>query len=182
MHPRSFMNIRHTITKKILRWVLVLCFAGFVPCPSLAAVKPPAPCGAVPTERQVNWLRMEWYAFVHFGINTFTGKEWGYGDEKPELFNPSGFDPESAAKVFKKAGMAGMIYTAKHHDGFCLWPTGSTTHNITRSPWKKGKGGYQIRHLPFSMGSQQCRVWTPGLLKSLRAADPRNPDELRPDF
>ena len=140
MHPRSFMNIRHTITKKILRWVLVLCFAGFVPCPSLAAVKPPAPCGAVPTERQVNWLRMEWYAFVHFGINTFTGKEWGYGDEKPELFNPSGFDPESAAKVFKKAGMAGMIYTAKHHDGFCLWPTGSTTHNITRSPWKKGKG------------------------------------------
>ena len=140
MHPRSFMNIRHTITKKILRWVLVLCFAGLVPCPSLAAVKPPAPCGAVPTERQVNWLRMEWYAFVHFGVNTFTGKEWGYGDEKPELFNPSGFDPESAAKVFKKAGMAGMIYTAKHHDGFCLWPTGSTTHNITRSPWKKGKG------------------------------------------
>ena len=135
------MNPRHSIAKKILRWHLILCLTGLMPYSLVAAATaPPSPCGAVPTEQQVDWLRMEWYAFVHFGINTFTGKEWGYGDESPELFNPSGFDPESAVKVFKEAGMAGMIYTAKHHDGFCLWPTKSTTHNITKSRWMKGKG------------------------------------------
>ena len=100
----------------------------------------PAPCGAVPTDQQVNWLRMEWYAFVHFGINTYTGKEWGYGDEAPSLFAPSDFNVEIAVKAFKQAGMAGMIYTAKHHDGFCLWPTKSTKHNITKSSWRHGKG------------------------------------------
>ena len=134
------MSIRSSITKNFLQWLPAACFAGFMSCSSLSAAEPPAPCGAVPTEQQVKWLRLEWYAFVHFGINTFTGKEWGYGDENPALFNPSDFDPESAVKIFKKAGMAGMIYTAKHHDGFCLWPTKSTAHNIAKSPWMKGKG------------------------------------------
>ena len=100
----------------------------------------PAPCGPVPTEQQVNWLRMEWYAFVHFGLNTYTDREWGYGEENPGMFNPSDFDAEAIVKTFKDAGMNGMIYTAKHHDGFCTWPTESTGHNITKSPWKGGKG------------------------------------------
>ncbi len=100
----------------------------------------PAPCGAVPTPQQVDWLRMEWYGFVHFGLNTYTGKEWGYGDESPTLFNPTDFDASAIAKTFKKAGMTGMIYTAKHHDGWCAWPSSSTTHNIKKSPWKNGKG------------------------------------------
>lgn len=100
----------------------------------------PAPCGPVPTEQQVNWLRMEWYAFVHFGLSTYTDREWGYGDENPGIFNPSDFDAEAIVKTLKDAGMNGMIYTAKHHDGFCTWPTESTGHNITKSPWKGGKG------------------------------------------
>lgn len=108
--------------------------------PSLAKTPPPAPCGAVPTSQQVDWLRMEWYAFVHFGLNTYTGREWGYGDESPELFNPSEFDANAIAKTFREAGMSGMIYTAKHHDGWCAWPTTSTKHSIKKSPWKKGKG------------------------------------------
>ncbi len=101
---------------------------------------PPAPYGPLPTEQQVKWLRMEWYAFVHFGLNTYTNREWGYGDEQPGLFNPAGFDAEAIVRTFKEAGMNGMIYTAKHHDGFCTWPTESTGHNITKSPWKGGKG------------------------------------------
>ena len=100
----------------------------------------PAPYGPLPTEQQVKWLRMEWYAFVHFGLNTYTDREWGYGDEQPGLFNPADFDAESIVRTFKEAGMNGMIYTAKHHDGFCTWPTESTGHNITKSPWKGGKG------------------------------------------
>lgn len=101
---------------------------------------PPAPFGAVPTDAQVNWQRMEFYAFVHFGLNTWTGREWGYGDENPKMFNPTDFNADKIIKTFKKAGMKGMIYTAKHHDGWCSWPTKTTGHNITKSPWKNGKG------------------------------------------
>ena len=104
------------------------------------AATAPVPYGPVPTEQQVNWLRMEWYAFVHFGLNTYTNREWGYGDETPGLFNPSAFDAGAIVRTFKEAGMKGMIYTAKHHDGFCTWPTASTTHNITQSPWRQGQG------------------------------------------
>ncbi len=104
------------------------------------ATQPPAPHGPVPTEQQVRWLRMEWYAFVHFGLNTYTNREWGYGDESPALFNPTCFDADAIARTFREAGMSGMIYTAKHHDGWCAWPTRTTAHNITASPWKNGKG------------------------------------------
>ncbi len=109
-------------------------------CGMLSAAPAPEPFGPLPTEQQVNWLRMEWYAFVHFGLNTYTNREWGYGDESPTLFNPGSFDAEEIVRTFKGAGMSGMIYTAKHHDGFCTWPTKSTEHNITLSPWKNGRG------------------------------------------
>lgn len=110
----------------------------FFPC--LSAATPPEPFGAVPTEPQVQWQRMEFYAFIHFGLNTYTGREWGYGDENPKIFNPTSFNANEIVATFKKGGMKGMIYTAKHHDGFCAWPTKSTDHNITQSPWKNGKG------------------------------------------
>lgn len=100
----------------------------------------PKPYGATPTEPQVQWQRMEFYAFTHFGLNTFTGREWGYGDESESLFNPTKFDADEIVKTFKAGGMTGMIYTAKHHDGWCSWPTKTTEHSIKKSPWKNGKG------------------------------------------
>lgn len=103
-------------------------------------VKPPKPYGALPTPGQVKWHEMEMYAFVHFSINTFTDKEWGYGDESPTLFNPTSFDADAIAATIKSAGLKGIVLTCKHHDGFCLWPTKTTDHNISKSPWKNGKG------------------------------------------
>ncbi|MCC8020817.1 MAG: alpha-L-fucosidase [Akkermansia sp.] len=123
---------------KICR-VPVLAVFLLLASPSEAA-EAPEPFGAVPTDQQVAWQRMEYYAFIHFGLNTYTGREWGYGNESPKLFRPDQFNASDIAATFRKAGMKGMIYTAKHHDGFCAWPTKTTGHNITKSPWKNGRG------------------------------------------
>ena len=105
-----------------------------------ASPLPPAPYGPVPTQRQVAWHELGLYAFVHFGVDTFTDKEWGFGDEKPSLFNPTAFDANQIAAAAKAGGMRGLILVAKHHDGLCLWPTKSTPHNITATPFRNGKG------------------------------------------
>lgn len=94
----------------------------------------------VPHPRQMEWQKMEMTAFLHFSINTFTDREWGNGDESPELFNPSALDAEQWIKVLSDAGMKMVIITAKHHDGFCLWPTETTKHSVASSPWRDGKG------------------------------------------
>ncbi len=100
----------------------------------------PLPEGPLPSQRQLNWHQNEFYAFVHFNMNTFTGMEWGTGGEDPALFNPTALDCRQWARVCKDAGMKGIIITAKHHDGFCLWPSAFTEHSVKNSPWKEGKG------------------------------------------
>jgi alpha-L-fucosidase len=112
----------------------------FVIVTSCSQVEPPESFGPVPSERQLAWHEMEYYMFVHFTVNTFTDKEWGYGDEKESVFNPSELNCRQWAKVAKEAGMKGIIITAKHHDGFCLWPSAFTEHSVSNSPWKEGKG------------------------------------------
>lgn len=104
------------------------------------SIAPPAPFGALPSVRQLAWHRLEYYGFVHFTTNTFTDLEWGYGDEKPSIFNPSACSPKQWARVAKESGMKGLILTCKHHDGFCLWPSKFTAHSVKASPYQKGKG------------------------------------------
>ncbi len=96
--------------------------------------------GIVPSERQIKWQETEFYAFVHFGMNTFTDSEWGSGNEDVDLFSPDELDCRQWAKLCKLAGMKGMILTAKHHDGFCLWQTEYTDHSVKSSKWRDGKG------------------------------------------
>ena len=94
----------------------------------------------VPSRRQLEWQRSELTAFLHFGINTFTNREWGNGKENPEIFNPSELDAAQWVRTLKECGFEMVILTAKHHDGFCLWPTATTTHSVASSAWRDGKG------------------------------------------
>ena len=94
----------------------------------------------VPSPRQLKWHQLELYSFLHFTINTFTDKEWGYGDEDPNLFNPSAFDADAIVSALAAGGMKAVILTCKHHDGFCLWPTKTTGHCVRNTTWHGGKG------------------------------------------
>ena len=109
-------------------------------CISCSRISEPAPFGVVPTDAQVEWQKMEYNMFVHFGPNTFTGVEWGNGREKADIFCPSDLNCRQWASIAKDAGMKGIIITAKHHDGFCLWPNPVSMHTVAQSSWRGGKG------------------------------------------
>lgn len=114
--------------------------AGVAPRTASAHAETPKPFGVIPAERQLRWQRMETCAFLHFTVNTFTGHEWGLGDEDPNIFAPTDFDADAIISDLKAGGMKGVILTCKHHDGFCLWPTKTTGHSIAQSKWMSGKG------------------------------------------
>ena len=126
---------------KIIFNYLTIVFIGiFLISCSEKKVSPPEAYGATPTPQQMDWQKMEYYMFIHFGPNTFTDKEWGDGAEDPKVFNPTQLDADQWARTAKAAGMKAIIITAKHHDGFALWPSEYSDHTVRESAWKNGEG------------------------------------------
>lgn len=123
--------------KKTIFPLIGVCFSILFSCKTYTTPEPVLP---IPTTAQVNWHKMETYAFIHFGLNTFNDLEWGYGNTPAVTFNPTDLDAEQWVRTIQAAGLKGVILTAKHHDGFCLWPTKTTEYSVKNSPWKEGKG------------------------------------------
>jgi alpha-L-fucosidase len=141
-------------------------------------VPPPAAFGATPTERQIRWHELETAAFLHFTVNTFTGQEWGYGDEDPNIFQPAAFDADAIAGTLAGAGVRGVILTCKHHDGFCLWPTRTTEHSVRSSSWRSGHGDV-VRDISDAARSSRSGTTAPMAEMDSTAARARNGPSTR---
>ncbi|MEJ5053228.1 alpha-L-fucosidase [Sphingobacterium sp. MYb382] len=163
---------------KSLKLFLIICVLPLF----LLGQTPPAPYGAIPSERQLKWHELEMYCLIHFTPTTFQNKEWGYGDADPKLFNPQKFDAGQIAAAAASAGFKGLISVAKHHDGFCLWPTATTDYSIAHSPWREGKGdmvkefmeashehGLQFGVYLYAWDRNDMRYGTPAYAEAYRA-------------
>jgi len=139
-------------------------------------VKPPEAIEPTPSENQLRWQEMEYYAFVHFSLNTYTNQSWGYGDEDINLFNPKKLDTRQWARICKEAGMKGIILTAKHHSGFCLWPSEYTEYSVKNAPWKDGNGDV-VREL-----ADACEEFDLKLGIYISPWDRNHPDYGRPEY
>ncbi|HSG82194.1 MAG TPA: alpha-L-fucosidase [Gemmatimonadota bacterium] len=130
---------------------------SFAQADQALAVPPPRPVLPVPTARQLDWQRAELALFLHFGMNTFTDSEWGSGKEDPSLLNPTNLDANQWARVARQTGFRTLVLTAKHHDGFSLWPSRYTWHSVRRSPWRDGAGDV-VRELADAARAEGLRV------------------------
>ena len=134
------------------------------------------PFGPIPNANQLRWQDMEMYAFIHYSLNTYTDQEWGFGNEDPKLFNPSNLDCRQWARVCKQSGMRGIIFTAKHHCGFCMWPSAYTEYSVKNSPWKNGQGDV-VREL-----AEACREEGLEFAVYLSPWDRNHPEYGRPGY
>jgi alpha-L-fucosidase len=166
---------------KILNYVIPNSLAGILITVSLLIsscthTESPAPHGPVPSDNQLRWQEMEYYAFVHFSLNTYTDQSWGFGDEDISLFNPTELDCRQWARICKEAGMKGIIITAKHHSGFCLWPSEYTEYSVKNAPWKNGKGDV-VREL-----AEACEEYGLKLGIYVSPWDRNHPDYGKPEY
>ncbi|HLO37292.1 MAG TPA: alpha-L-fucosidase, partial [Lacibacter sp.] len=152
--------------------ILSICVIGN----SYSQLKAPAAFGPVPTANQMRWQEMEYYSFVHFSLNTYTDQSWGYGNEDINLFNPEKLDCRQWARICKQSGMKGIIITAKHHSGFCLWPSKYTEYSVKNAPWKNGKGDI-VREM-----ADACKEYGLKLGIYLSPWDRNHPDYGKPEY